>query len=46
MFDGSIHIFEKLKRNHTIDIVAISEDGHIFILEEEHPGRPPFYGLI
>ncbi|MDD2487232.1 MAG: NUDIX hydrolase [Candidatus Gracilibacteria bacterium] len=46
MFDGSMKIFEKLKRNDTIDIIAVSEDGYIYILEEEHPGRPLFYGLV
>ncbi|MDD2487726.1 MAG: NUDIX hydrolase [Candidatus Gracilibacteria bacterium] len=46
MFDGSKKIFEKLKRNDAIDIIAISEDKKILILEEEQPGRDPFYGLV
>ncbi|EKD29833.1 MAG: NUDIX hydrolase [uncultured bacterium (gcode 4)] len=46
MFDGSTKIFEKLKRNHSVDIVAVSEDGDICIIEEEQPGRAPFLGLV
>jgi hypothetical protein len=37
MFDGSTKIFEKLKRNNTVDVVAVSNDGGIFILEEKQP---------
>ena len=46
MFDGSMKIFEKLKRNHSVDIVAVSPDGDICIIEEEQPGRAPFLGLV
>ncbi len=46
MFDGSRKTFEKLRRNDSVDIVAVLPDGKIVILEEEHPGRPPFYGLV
>lgn len=46
IFDWNTKIFEKLKRNDTTDIVAISEDWLIYILEEEQPWRPPFYGLV
>jgi ADP-ribose pyrophosphatase len=46
MFDGNYKTFEKLKRNNTVDVVAISEDGQFYILEEQQPGRPMFYGLI
>ncbi|EKE27202.1 MAG: NUDIX hydrolase [uncultured bacterium (gcode 4)] len=46
MFDWSTKTFEKLKKNNTIDIVAVSEDWYIYILEEEQPWRPPFYGLV
>jgi hypothetical protein len=37
MFDGSTKIFEKLKRNDTVDIIALSQDGEIFVLEEKQP---------
>ncbi len=46
MFDGSKKIFEKLKRNHSIDIVATSKEGEIYILEESQPLRDPFLGLV
>ena len=46
MFDWSTKIFEKLKKNDTIDIIATSEDWYIYVLEEEQPWRPPFYGLV
>ncbi len=46
MFDGSTKIFEKLKRNNTVDVVAISKGWDIFVLEESQPGRDVFYGLI
>jgi len=37
MFDETIKIFEKLKRNDTVDIIAVSENLDICILEEEQP---------
>lgn len=37
MFDGSTKTFEKLRRNHSIDIVAVDQDKKIYILEEEQP---------
>ncbi|MBB1565022.1 NUDIX hydrolase [Candidatus Gracilibacteria bacterium] len=46
MFDGSKKIFEKLKRNDSVDIIAINKNNEIYILEEEHPGREPFFGLV
>ncbi|EKD44718.1 MAG: NUDIX hydrolase [uncultured bacterium (gcode 4)] len=46
MFDGTTKTFEKLRRNPSVDTIAVSESGEIYILEEEHPGRSPFYGLV
>ncbi len=46
MFDGTTKIFEKLKRNDTVDIIAVSENWDICILEEEQPWRLPFYWLV
>lgn len=46
LFDGTKKIFEKLTRQDTIDVIAIDEEGKILILEEEQPGRPPFYWLV
>ncbi|RAL55835.1 hypothetical protein BLD25_03270 [Candidatus Gracilibacteria bacterium GN02-872] len=46
MFDGSKKIFEKLKRNDSVDIIAINKNKEIYILEEQQPGRETFLGLI
>lgn len=46
MLDGSSKIFEKLKRNNTVDVVAVLKDWTIVILEEQQPGRDVFYGLV
>lgn len=46
MFDGGVKVFEKLKRNDTVDIIAITSDGYIVILEEQQPWREKFYGLV
>jgi len=46
MFNWTTKTFEKLKRNDSIDIVAVSEDNEIFILEEQHPWREPFFWLV
>lgn len=46
MFDWTIKTFEKIKRNDTIDVIAISEDWRICIVEEEQPWRTPFYWLV
>lgn len=46
MFDGSYKTFEKLKRNDTIDILVVTPDEKILILEEEQPWREPFIWLV
>lgn len=46
MFDWSKKIFEKLKRNDSVDIVAIDKNNSIYILEEQHPWREPFFWLV
>lgn len=46
MFDWTTKIFEKLKRNDTIDVLAITQDKKILILEEKQPWRKPFLWLI
>lgn len=46
MFDGSTKIFEKLKRNNSIDIIALSKDNKIYLIEETQPQREIFYWLI
>jgi ADP-ribose pyrophosphatase len=44
LFDGSHSTFEMLKRPDTIEVIAI-KDGKIVVLEEEQPGRLPFFGF-
>ncbi len=46
LFNGETAIFEKAKRNNTIDVVAITENWKILILEEEQPWREKFYWLV
>lgn len=46
MFDGRKKTWERLKRNHSVDIIAISPENEIYILEEQQPGRPPFFWLV
>ncbi len=46
LFDGTTAIFEKAQRNNTIDVIAVDEEKNIYILEEEQPWRPKFYGLV
>jgi len=44
MFDGSIEIFEMLKRADTAEIIA-TKDGKIMLQEQEQPGKPSFLCL-
>jgi hypothetical protein len=46
MFDWSTKIFEKIKRNDSIDVVAIADDWKIYVLKETQPWRDWFYWLI
>lgn len=46
MFDGRKKTWERLKRNHSVDIIAISPEKEIYILEEQQPGRSPFFWLV
>ena len=46
MFDWSKKIFEKLKRNDSVDIIAINKNKEIYILEEQQPWRETFLWLI
>lgn len=42
MFDGSYSTFEMLKRPDTVDILAVTKDKKILLLEQEQPGRDKF----
>jgi ADP-ribose pyrophosphatase YjhB (NUDIX family) len=46
MFDGSTQIFEKLKRNHSVDIIWVTKENKILLIHEEQPGRKPFVSLV
>ena len=45
MFDGSFQTFERLQRKPSVNILPITEDGKIMLLEEEQPTRPKFICL-
>jgi len=45
MFDGSFETFEMLKRPDTVDIVPVTKDKKIIVLEQEQPGREKFIGI-
>src|SRR3990167_6588616 len=44
LFDGSVAIFEKLKRPDTVVVFAVLDDGRIILTEQEQPGKPAFIG--
>jgi ADP-ribose pyrophosphatase len=44
-YDGSKHTFEKLIRNDTATIVAVTEDKKIILAEQEQPGKVPYVAL-
>lgn len=46
MYDWTTKIFEKLKRNDTVDVLAITNSWEILILEEIQPWRELFYWLV
>ena len=47
MYDGTTEIFEKVKRHYdTVNIIPVTEDGHILIAEEQQPCTDPFIALI
>src|SRR3989338_10086642 len=44
MFDGSMAIFEKLKRPDTVVVFPVLPDGKIILTEQEQPSKEPFIG--
>ncbi len=46
MFNWKKKIFEKAARSDTIDIIAVTNDWKIVILEEQQPWRDFFYWLV
>jgi len=45
LFDGTKATFEKLKRDDTGQVVAVTEDKKIIILHQEQPGKDKFQGI-
>ena len=45
MFDGSFATFEMIKRPATVEVVGITEDKKILILQQRQPNTPVFYSL-
>ncbi|HXS15225.1 MAG TPA: NUDIX hydrolase, partial [Candidatus Saccharimonadales bacterium] len=44
-FDGTFKTFEKIKRNDTVGIIAVTENKKILITHQEQPGSKVFWGL-
>jgi len=44
MFDGSFETFEMLKRQDTVNVLAI-KDEKLVILKQQQPGKAEFYGI-
>ncbi len=45
LYDGTVAMFERLKRADTASVIAITEDKKIIITEQEQPGLTPFLSL-
>lgn len=45
-YDGSVKVFEKLKRADTVLVIPITTDGQLLFVEEEQPGKKPFIGFV
>lgn len=46
LFNNEKKIFEKIKRNDTINVIPILSSWEIIVLEEEHPWRNLFYSTV
>ncbi len=46
MYDGSIRVFETIRRSDTVVVLPVTDDGKIIIIEEEQPGEEKFIGAI
>lgn len=45
-YDGTVKIFEKIKRADTSMVVAVTENGEIMLAKQEQPGKAPFIDLL
>ena len=46
MFDGSVEIFERVKRTDAVQVLALDADNNIFYAEEEQPHAGAFTGVL
>lgn len=46
LYDGTTARFEKLSRNDSVGILAITEDKKIIVTKQEQPSMNPFYSLL
>lgn len=46
MFDGSVKIFEKAKRNSSVGVFPVTKDGKIVITKQQQPQMKPFISLL
>lgn len=44
LFDGTVTTFEKLKRNDTVGVIAVTREKKIILTKQEQPGMSPFIG--
>lgn len=44
-YDGSLHIFEKLKRPDTVVVIPVTADKEIILVEEKQPGTEKYLSL-
>jgi len=46
MFDGTTQIYETIRRANTVEVITVTEDGKILLLEQEQPHKSkPFISL-
>lgn len=46
LYDGTQATFEKLSRNDSVGILAVTEDKKIIVSKQEQPSMRPFYSLL
>jgi len=46
LYDGSVAIFEKLKRKDSAGVIPVTASGKILLAYQEQPSLAPFWGLL
>ena len=46
MFDGSITVFEKVTHKPSVQIIAVTDENKLILLEEEQPSKSKFLSLV